>query len=140
MSRSAAHGAERITALEVSFVFGDNYTVVCFSHCGNDHIKGAPGPPFCRSFSHQSGPDQARLFVERQYSTGEQCLRTFGAGKPTLQLSAFLSGGLLQDAAADLGDGQGRDKQVLVGLPTHPSNQRFRWRRFGGIADDVRVE
>src|SRR5262249_37993292 len=70
----------------------------------------------------------------------EQRLRAFGAGKPTLQLSALLSRGLLQDSAADLRDGQRGDKQILVGLTSHPRNQRFRWRRLGGIADDISVE
>src|SRR5205814_1020028 len=74
------------------------------------------------------------------HAADEQLLRALGPGKPTLQLPALLSGGLLQYSAADLSDCQRRDKQVLIGLLRHPRDQRLRWHRLGDVADDVGVE
>src|SRR5471030_975144 len=39
-----------------------------FSDGSNDHVEGAPGPPFRRAVRHHPRPDQAGLFVEREHS------------------------------------------------------------------------
>ena len=139
-SSGRAQGVDDLKPSEVTFVFRDNQTIVRFSHCGNDHIERAPGSPSRSTFRHQPRPDQAGLFIEREYPAREQRRWAFRAGKPTLQFPPFLSSRLLQDSTADLCKGQAGDEQILVGLPAHPGNQRFRWRRFSGIADDVGVE
>ena len=85
-------------------VFGDHNAVIRFGGGGDDHVQWAPPPPAGRPFRHQPRPFQGSLLVEQEHPAGEQRLRAFGAGKPTLQFPAFLASRLLQYAAPDLSE------------------------------------
>ena len=97
------------------------------------------GRPFAvpSAIGHQPHPDPTRP-SRRTGAPGRRIApAALGAAKPTLQLPALLSRGLLQYAAADLVNRQRRGKQVLAGLLGHPHNQRFRWRGCGDSGDDI---
>ena len=41
---------------------------------GDEHIECTAGTTACRAFRHQLCPNDARLFIKRQYSAGKQRL------------------------------------------------------------------
>src|ERR1035437_2004183 len=55
-------GVDDLQAREVSFVFGDNHAIIRFSDCGNDHVEGAPGPPFLPCRRPSAAPRPSRPF------------------------------------------------------------------------------
>ena len=71
--------------------------------------SGLRGRPFAVPSAISRAQIEAGLFIEREHPAGEQRLRALGTGKPTLQLPALLSGGLLQNSAPDLSDCHGEE-------------------------------
>ena len=49
------------------FVFRDDHAIIRLGDRGNDHVERAAGPPFRCAVGHQARPDEAGLFVEREW-------------------------------------------------------------------------
>src|ERR1035437_1099457 len=140
LSLPSSQGIHGLQADEILFVIRDQNAIIRFGDRGDNHVEGTPRLPGRGPGSHQARPDKGGFLIEREHAAGEQRLGTLGAREPTFQLLPLLSGRLLKQSAPDLSDSQRGDKQILVGLFSHPRDERGRRRRFGDIADDICVE
>lgn len=138
--RCLPQGVQNRIPPEVPFVPRDHHAVVRFRYRGENHVKSTARVALGLALCHQARPDQAGPVVERQYSPRKQRLWPLFACKPGFKVISLLAAGQFQNAALDFGDGQRGDKQIFVQLRSHPVEQRRRWLRLYGIADDVGVK
>ena len=106
----------------------------------DDHVERVAGTTRRRAFSHEPRPHEARLPVKGEDTTGEYRRRTIRACEPHLELVTLPARLPLQHAAADLGDSERGDEEVVISLGRHPGEQRRRRRGLGDVADYVGVD
>ena len=81
---------------EVPFIVGDDDTAVCLGSRSNDRVECASGASFRLSVRHESRPDEAGPFVEREDAPGEESRWTLRAHEPCFEPIAPVAGGHLQ--------------------------------------------